>query len=133
MPFTHVELDYLKTQRMARLATIGPAGAPQLRPVVFELNLDLGTIDIGGWDMGATQKYRNVRREPRVSIVIDDVVCYDPFVDRGIEVRGRAEPIGDHGPMHPGYSDEIIRVHPRRIVSWGLDPATPGITARDVA
>ncbi|MFC7330989.1 PPOX class F420-dependent oxidoreductase [Marinactinospora rubrisoli] len=132
MPFTPAELDYLKAQTMARLATIGPAGAPQLRPVVFELNLDLGTLDIGGWDMGDTQKYRNARREPRVAIVIDDVVSYEPFVDRGIEVRGHAEAIDDHGPMHPGYSPEIIRIHPRRIITWGLDPATPGITARDI-
>ncbi len=132
MPFTAIELSYLRTQRMARLATIGPDGTPQVRPVVFELNPALGTVEIGGWDMGATQKLRNVRADPRVAIVIDDVVCFEPFTDRGVEVRGTAEALLDHGPLHPGYSNEIIRIHPRRLISWGLAPGSPGLTARNV-
>lgn len=104
----------------------------QVRPAVFELNPALGTVEIGRWDMGATQKLRNARADPRVSIVIDDVVCFEPFTDRGVAVRGIAEALLDHGPLHPGYSDEIIRIHPRRLISWGLDPDSPGLVARDV-
>ncbi|MGH3673954.1 MAG: PPOX class F420-dependent oxidoreductase [Pseudonocardiaceae bacterium] len=130
--FTDDELSYLQAQRMARLATIGPGGGPQIRPVVFELNLDLDAIEIGGWDMGSTQKFRNVKKDPRVSIVIDDVVSFEPFIDRGIEVRGFAEAIFDNGPLRQGYSDEVIRIHPRRLISWGLIPESPAITARNV-
>ena len=36
-----------------------------------------------------------------------------PWRPRGIEVRGRAEAIADPEPL--------IRIHPARIVSWGLD------------
>jgi pyridoxamine 5'-phosphate oxidase family protein len=130
--FTGDELSYLQTQRLARLATIGPGGGPQVRPVVFELNLDLDAIEIGGWDMGSTQKFRNVKKDPRVSIVIDDVVCFEPFIDRGIEIRGLAEAISDHGPLRQGYSAEVIRIYPRRLISWGLVPGSPAVTARNV-
>ncbi len=56
------EHDYLTTQRLGRLATLGPDGAPQARPVVFFVNDELGTIDIGGNNLVASQKFRNVDR-----------------------------------------------------------------------
>ena len=34
-PFTRAELAYLRSHKLARLATIGPDGAPQVRPVSF--------------------------------------------------------------------------------------------------
>jgi len=51
---------------------------------------------------------------------------------RGIEIRGRAEALGDQEPTTPYGSGEIIRIHPTRIISWGLDPAHPGMTGRTV-
>jgi pyridoxamine 5'-phosphate oxidase family protein len=49
-----------------------------------------------------------------VAIVVDDLASTDPWRPRGIEVRGRGEAIGLPTPL--------IRVHPERIVSWGLEP-----------
>ncbi|OEJ62338.1 hypothetical protein BGM19_34320 [Streptomyces agglomeratus] len=133
MPFTDPEREYLLNQPLGRLATLGPDGGPQVRPVLFELNLTTGTIDIGGWDMAATQKFRNVRTRRQVSFIVDDVVSTDPYLERGVEIRGRAQPVPGHGPLYDGCSADIIRVHPCRIVAWGLDCTTPvTLTARDV-
>lgn len=62
--FTEAELAYLAAQPLGRLATLGPDGAPQTRPVGFRYNPDLDTVDIGGHDMGASRKYRNVQADP---------------------------------------------------------------------
>lgn len=53
MVFTVAELDYLASQRLGRLATVGPDGAPQNNPVGFSVNAEDGTIDIGGRQLGA--------------------------------------------------------------------------------
>jgi pyridoxamine 5'-phosphate oxidase family protein len=38
--FTDNELAYLRSQRLARLATVRPDGTPQLAPVGFRYNPD---------------------------------------------------------------------------------------------
>lgn len=63
--FTAAELEFLGGQRLGRLATVDPTGAPQNNPVGVRYNAELGTIDIGGINMGATRKYRNVRSNDR--------------------------------------------------------------------
>jgi pyridoxamine 5'-phosphate oxidase family protein len=63
--------------------------------------------------LARTKKFRDVGRGGRAAIVIDDLVSVDPWQPRGIEVRGRAEAIAGDRPL--------IRIHPERIVSWGLD------------
>ncbi len=39
--FTDIELEYLKTQRLGRLATMNKHGAPQIAPVTFLSSLDI--------------------------------------------------------------------------------------------
>lgn len=51
---------YLASQARGGLATVGPDGAPQNKPVGFVYNAELGTIDIAGFDMESSAKYRNV-------------------------------------------------------------------------
>ena len=112
--FTERELDYLLVGRhLARLATVGVDGTPHVVPVGWSLNRELGTIDIGGHDMAASKKFRDVGRSGRAAIVMDDVL--PPWRPRGVEVRGEAEAI--EGPP------ALIRLYPRRIVSWGLQAA----------
>lgn len=119
--FTDAELDYLAGQPLGRLATLAPDGAPQTRPVGFTYNLDLDTIDIGGRDMGASRKYRNVQGDPRVSFVVDDLASADPWSPRGVEIRGRAEAVPAGGALGDGITPELIRIHPTRVLGWGLD------------
>jgi pyridoxamine 5'-phosphate oxidase family protein len=39
---------------------------------------------------------------------------------RGVEICGRAEAIADAEPPMPGFSREIIRIRPERVLTWGL-------------
>src|SRR5947199_121112 len=71
MTFTQIELEYLATQRLGRLATIAPDGYPQNNPVGFFVDAERGTIDIGGHRMGASRKFASVQANPRVSFVVD--------------------------------------------------------------
>ena len=113
--WTDSEQEFLDTQKIGRLATIGPSG-PQVRPVGFVVNRELGTVDIGGVQLSGTQKWRNVRADGRVAFVVDDLGAGDEFAPRGLEVRGHAETVED--------GTELIRIRPDKIVSWGLD-STP--------
>jgi len=99
-----------------------------VRPVGFIVDPDTGTIDIPGHDNPATQKWRNVLRDERVSLVVDDVVPR-PWQPRALEVRGVAEALPDvlHADAFPGVRPGVIRIHPRRILVFGLDdPDSPG-------
>ncbi|BCJ37508.1 PPOX class F420-dependent oxidoreductase [Actinocatenispora thailandica] len=123
MVFTPAELDYLGTQRLGRLATVAPDGQVQNNPVGFFVDAGAGTITIGGHALGASKKFRNVQRGSTVSFVVDDLASVDPWVPRGIEVRGSAVALTDQEPPLPYFSREIITITPRRIISWGLDGA----------
>ena len=131
--FTAAELEFLATQRLGRLATVDPSGAPQNNPVGVRYNAEAGTIDIGGLNMGATRKYRNVRTNPQVALVVDELASVDPWTVRGVEIRGWAEALDGQAPAMRGMSGEIIRIHPRRIISWGVDPGQQGMHGRTVA
>jgi pyridoxamine 5'-phosphate oxidase family protein len=118
--FSEAERAYLKSQRLGRLATVDPHGQPQANPVGF-FPQDDGTILIGGHAMGTTKKWRNLRQNPKVALVVDDIVSLRPWKVRGIDIRGDAELLtGPHG-LGPHFSEEVIRIRPRRIHSWGLE------------
>jgi pyridoxamine 5'-phosphate oxidase family protein len=118
---TEEELAYLRTQRLARLATVDAHGAPQNSPVGFFVDEGNGTIVIGGRAMGATRKFRNVGRNPNVALVADDLASVSPWRVRGVEIRGRADALSDVDPPRSGMSREVIRITPEWIHSWGLD------------
>ncbi len=115
--FTNEEIEYLKTQRLGRLATVASSGQPHVVPVGFRYNPQLDTIDIGGHNLAATKKYKNVAANPLVAFVVDDVL--PPWRPRSVEVQGRAQ-------AHGTGDAAVIRITPTRIISRGLDgtPAT---------
>jgi pyridoxamine 5'-phosphate oxidase family protein len=118
--FTDAELDYLAAQPLGRLATSQPDGTLQVSPVGFRYNPTLGTIDIGGFNMAASRKFRNVAANGRVAFVVDDVPSTDPWRVRCVEIRGRAEAV-DAPTGAAGRTDgAIIRIHPRLIISFGI-------------
>jgi pyridoxamine 5'-phosphate oxidase family protein len=113
--FTEAEVAYLAGGRqLGRIATVGQDGTPHVVPVAYIYNAARDTIDIGGHELEQTKKFRDVVRAGRVAIVIDDLASTDPWLPRGIEIRGRGEAIAIPTPL--------IRIHPRRIVSWGIEP-----------
>ena len=112
--FTKNEIEYLESGLLGRLATVGRDGTPHVVPVgMYSHNAQLGTIDVGGHDLTNTKKFRDVTRASRAAFVVDDLASTGPFQPRGIEVRGRAEAV--EGP------EPVIRIHPERIVAWGID------------
>lgn len=121
MIFDKAELEYLSEQRLGRLATVDGDGVPQNNPVSFAVHPDTGAIDISGYDMGASRKFRNVRRNSGVAFVVDDIASVDPWRVRGIEIRGVAEALTDQPRANSYVSGELIRIHARWILSWGLD------------
>ena len=101
--------------------------------MTYLYNAELDTIDIGGLNMGETQKFRNVERNGLVSFVVDDVL--PPFQPRGIEIRGHADAFPDGGQsISPTFSPALIRLTPGRIISWNLTTGDPAQThvARNV-
>lgn len=115
------QIDYLNSQRLGRLATVRPDGSPQNNPVGYRYNAALGTIDIGGHHMGASQKFRNLSKEDRIAFVVDDVPSVDPWTVRCLEIRGTAQALRDVEPFYPGLSPEIIRITPERVIAFGID------------
>ncbi len=118
--FTDAQRAYLAGQRLGRMATVDPGGQPQANPVGFFLQDD-GTILIGGHRMGASKKWRNLRTNPKIALVVDDLVSVSPWKPRFVEIRGTAELLTGADALGPGLSPEVIRIHPHTIHSWGLD------------
>ncbi len=124
MTLDRTQLAYLTSQPLGRLATVHPTtGMPHNSPVAFTYNEATGTIDIGGYAMGGTRKFANVEATGKASLVVDDIASYDPWEVRGVEIRGRAEAIRDVEPSTAYLSREIIRLHPTRVIGWGLADA----------
>jgi pyridoxamine 5'-phosphate oxidase family protein len=121
MSFTSAELAYLTTQRLGRLATVQPDGTLQVSPVGFRYNDVTGTIDIGGFSMAASRKFRNVAENGRAAFVVDDIASLDPWRVRCLEIRGDAEAVTTPEDAEDGAAGPIIRVRPRRIISFGID------------
>jgi pyridoxamine 5'-phosphate oxidase family protein len=118
--FSDAQIEYMASQRLGRLATVGKDRTPHVVPVTFRHNPALGTLDIGGHGMARSKKYADVQREGRAAFVIDDVL--PPWRPRGIEVRGRAEVVTDGGQAFgPGFAPEMIRIWPERIRPWGIE------------
>jgi pyridoxamine 5'-phosphate oxidase family protein len=107
------------------LATIQPNGTLQNNPVGFTYNEDLGTIDIYGYRMSKSRKFRNLASNNTVALVIDDIASRDPWRVRCLEIRGTAQQAeSGEKRTEPGGEEvdtAIIRITPRRIISFGID------------
>ena len=125
IPDTHRDLLALP---VATLGTIDPDGRPQLTEVWFlaedgELKLSLNT---------SRQKVRNLKRNPRCSVLLLDLA--NPY--RYVELRGEAviTPDDDYafadrvGEKYgadlrendrPGETRVVVTVRPTRVHTWG--------------
>lgn len=141
MIFTDAELAYLENQVVGRLATMQPDGTLQVNPVGFRWNPDTGTIDIGGFGMSRSRKFRNVAHNGKAAFVVDDVASTDPWRVRFLDIRGPAEAIEKPATAIdiPGNEDPaIISIRPRRIIGFAienqdLEPHQTEANARDVS
>ncbi|MEP7106142.1 MAG: pyridoxamine 5'-phosphate oxidase family protein [Chloroflexota bacterium] len=99
MTFSREEEEFLRSQRIARLATVSLAGWPHVVPVMYELK-------DGGFEFDADGvKLRNLEHEPRAALVVDTM-----GPRRGVAVQGRTRVIGP----------ERVRLDAERHFSWGF-------------
>jgi pyridoxamine 5'-phosphate oxidase family protein len=117
--FSEPEIQYLKSQRLARIATATPQGKPDVSPVAFEFD---GTYFFVGSHSQeiflSTKKYKNVRDgNKHVALSIDDLESVQPWKPRGIKVNGIAEIVEHNGMFGPG---KYLQITPTVSWSWGI-------------
>lgn len=100
MLFTTGELEFLRSQRIGRFATVSPSGWPHVVPVMYAVD-DGGALE---FDVDGV-KLRNITAEPRAAMVVD---AMGP--KRGVAIQGRVRLIGP----------ERARLEPTHKFSWGL-------------
>ncbi|MEV5439780.1 pyridoxamine 5'-phosphate oxidase family protein [Streptomyces sp. NPDC052682] len=84
------ELDaFLTAQRTCRVATVSGDGAPHVSALWFAWD---GT-SMWLYSVVRSKRWADLRRDPRVAIVVDSGEEYDQL--RGVELSGRAEFVGE--------------------------------------
>jgi pyridoxamine 5'-phosphate oxidase family protein len=124
--FTQKEIEYLKSQRLARIAT-APAQLqeptqPDVVPVGFDFDGEY--LYVGGMNLVKSTKFRNVLQNNKVAIVVDDLKSIDPWDPRGIRIYGIADIVTRQGGYmentdHP--NPQYIRISPNKKWSWGVE------------
>ncbi|HET8577233.1 MAG TPA: PPOX class F420-dependent oxidoreductase [Methylomirabilota bacterium] len=115
--FSDREKAYLKSQRLARIATVSAGLQPDVAPVGFEF--DGERFFVGGLDLKRTLKFRNVEAgNLKISLVVDDLETVQPWKPRGIKVHGHAEIVERTGQLGRGV---YLAIEPERYWSWGIE------------
>ena len=126
--FSQKEIEYLKSQRLARIATAATLTQeeksiqPDVVPVGFDFDGEY--LYVGGMNLLKSTKYRNVLKNDKVAIVVDDLKSIDPWEATGIKVYGTADIITRQGGYmentdHP--NPQYIRITPKKKWSWGVE------------
>lgn len=77
--------EFLTANKKVQVATIGPDGAPHLTTLFYYVD-EKGRIAF--WTYGRSQKVVNLRRDPRISALVEDGEDY--FELRGASITGTA-------------------------------------------
>lgn len=117
--FSEKELEYLRSQPLARLATVDGDDQPTVDAVGSWFDSDNERFYVGGRNLPATRKYKNVVAGNRkVSLIVDDLASRDPWTPRGIRVHGDAKIVRRDAQFGPG---EYLEIAPAVSWSWGLE------------
>ena len=128
---------FLRAASTIILVTIGSDGYPHAVPMWFVIDDD-GTVYMTTY--GPSQKVLNVRRNPRVALLVESGARYEDL--KGVLVRGDAEVVEDEalcvdiltkihtkhaGGLASGVEDVmkaqarkrvVLKIAPQRIASW---------------
>ena len=119
MTYSEPEINYLKSQRLARLGTVSNDGQLDVVPLGFEF--DGKYFYVGSHSQAIflrTRKYKSVQGgNTRVGLVVDDLESVDPWKPRGIKVIGTAEVVERNGMFGPG---KYLKITPQTSWSWGI-------------
>ncbi len=115
--FSEPEIQYLKTQRLARIATVSKKNLPDVVPVGFEFDGKYFFIGSHNQEIfHRAHKYKNVKDgNNNVALVIDDLESVDPWRPRSIKLYGTAEVVDHDGMFGHG---KYLRIKPR--ISWSM-------------
>jgi pyridoxamine 5'-phosphate oxidase family protein len=125
LSYSAPEIEYLKSQRLARIATVSKEDQPEVVPVAFEFDGKYFYIGSHSQDIFLrTRKYKSVKDgNVRVGLAIDDLESVDPWKPRGIKLFGTAEIVERNGMFGPG---KYLRITPKISWSWGI----PGLKVK---
>ena len=116
---TDGELAFIKEQRIGRLATASPSGAPDVAPALAIYRRSLGVFLLGGQGLERTRRYNNARRNPQASLVFD-AVSWEPYELRGVKVAGSISVHVADDEINLGTMGvPLLVLRPERKWSWG--------------
>ncbi|HYU18100.1 MAG TPA: TIGR03668 family PPOX class F420-dependent oxidoreductase [Chloroflexota bacterium] len=140
---TPEQIEFLESQRVARLATVDEQGRPHALPICFAYVDGAVYTPIDEkpkrGDPASLRRIRNITAHPDVCLVVDH---YEEDWTRlaWLQVRGRAELVDEPGERqralaglrarYPQYramdleSRPLIRITPRRVVDWAARSST---------
>ena len=117
MAFTKEEITYLRSQPLARLATVSADGQPDVVPVGFDFDGTYLYVS-GHGDTINTRKFRNVLAgNARVALVVDDLVSTSPWTPGFLRLYGTADLVERDGYVGRG---PYLRITPTISWSWNL-------------
>lgn len=100
---TDAEIEaFIEERKSLQVATLGADGAPHLTTLWFAV-VD-GEIVFETFTK--SQKVVNLRRDPRIAVLVEDGTRYDEL--RGVSINGRADLHSDPERVHP-YALAVMR------------------------
>ena len=118
---TDLELAFIKEQRIGRLATASPSGAPDVAPALAIYRRSLGVFLLGGQGIERTRRYNNARRNPQASLVFD-AISWDPYELQGVKVAGSISVHLADEEINLGTAGvPLLVLRPERKWTWGLE------------
>jgi pyridoxamine 5'-phosphate oxidase family protein len=119
--FTDAEVEFVRAQPLGRLATATPSGEPDVVAVLCIYRRSRGLFLTGSGALERTRRYHNARRNPRFSLVFDDIT-WDPYTIRGVKVTGSMEVRTADDELNLGaVGRPILVLRPERKWSWGIE------------
>lgn len=96
--------DLLAEEMKVQVATIGTDGVPHLTTLFYSV------IDgkISFWTYGKSQKIANIRRDPRVSALVEAGAEYSEL--RGVSITGRARLVEDYDEIKAIGAEVVTRM-----------------------
>ena len=90
--------DFLAEQKVVTVATTGPNGRPHLMPLWY-VPQDGG--ELIGWTFAKSQKAKNLERDPRATLQVEDGVSYEELrgvmLECDVDVERDTERVADFG------------------------------------
>lgn len=117
---------FVEEQRSLQVATLGRDGAPHLTTLWFAV-VD---GDVVFETFTKSQKIVNLRRDPRIAVLVEDGRSYNEL--RGVSINGFAELHSDPETVHP-YALAVMRRNQPEIPEEKLDEAARVLAAKRTA